>query len=100
MGDTKPAGLKSSFDLAMERMAQKGEGLAALTDEQKSALAEIGARAKAKIAEIEILFSKKLAEAQGGENAEALAKVEEEKRVAIGRVKDREAEERRKVRGA
>lgn len=100
MADTKETGLKSAFDLAMERMAQKGEGLTTLSDDQKAALADVGARAKAKIAEIEILFAKKLAEAQAANDAEKLAKVEEEKRIAIGRVRDREVEERRKVRGA
>ena len=42
-------------------MAQRGEGLSALSAEQKAALAEIGTRAKAKLAEVEILFAKTLA---------------------------------------
>ena len=100
MADSKQAGLKSAFDLAMERMSQKGEGLATLSDDQKAALADVSARAKAKIAEIEILFAKKLAEAQAANDADKLAKIEEEKRIAIGRAKDRETEDRRKVRGA
>jgi hypothetical protein len=51
-------GLKSSFDLAMERMAKRGEGIASLTAEQKAALADISAKAKAKIAEVEIMYGK------------------------------------------
>ncbi len=100
MGDTKKAAIKSAFDLAMERMAQRGEGLVNLDDGQKKALADIGARAKAKIAEIEILFAKSLAQAQASNDAEKIAKVEEEKRTAIARVRATEEEERRRVRGA
>ena len=40
---SKDGGLKSSFDLAMERMAQRGESITTLSDEKKAALAEISA---------------------------------------------------------
>lgn len=96
--NAKTSGLKSAFDLAMERMARQGEGLATLSEEQKKELAEIGTRTKAKIAEVEIMYDKKLAELRAGSDAEALAKVEEEKRTAIARLRDREADERRKIR--
>jgi hypothetical protein len=99
MADDKQSGLKSSFDLAMERMARRGETIAALSDEQKQALAEIGSRAKAKIAEVEILYGKKLAEAQAANNAETMTKIEDEKRLEISRIKAREEDERRKARG-
>ena len=98
MAETKQAGLKSSFDLAMERMARRGESMATLTDEKKAALAEIGRRTTAKIAEVEILFDKKLAEAKAGNDAEKTAKLEEEKRTEIRRIQSRDEDERRKVR--
>ena len=98
MAEPKQAGLKSSFDLAMERMAQRGEAITALSDEKKAALAEISRRAKAKIAEVEILFDKKLNEARAANDAEKTAKLEEEKRGEIRRIQSREDDERRKVR--
>jgi hypothetical protein len=91
-------GLKSSFDLAMERMAKRGEGIASLTAEQKAALADISAKAKAKIAEVEIMYGKKLAEVRAGGDAEKIAAVEGEMRVEVARIKEREETERRKIR--
>lgn len=91
-------GLKSSFDLAMERLARKGEVLSSLTDDQKAALADVAARSKAKIAEVEILYGKKLAEAQAAGDAEKAGKIEEERRLEIARIKEREEAERRKIR--
>ena len=38
------SGLKSAFDLAMDRMTQRGEGLSSLTGEQKEAMAEIASQ--------------------------------------------------------
>jgi hypothetical protein len=98
MAEKKQSGLKSAFDLAMDRMAQRGEGLSALSDEKKAALAEIGTRAKAKIAELEILFAKTLEKARESNDAERIAKVEAEHREAVARIRNREEEERRKVR--
>jgi len=100
MAETKQAGLKSSFDLAMERMAQRGENITTLSDEKKAALAEIGRRTKAKIAEVEILFDKKLAEVRAANDTEKTAKLEEEKRAEIRRLQSRDEEERRKARDA
>jgi hypothetical protein len=100
MAEKQQPGLKSAFDLAMERMAQRGEGLSALSPEKKAALAEIGTRAKAKIAELEILFSKTLEKARDSNDPERLAKAEAEHREAIARIRNREEDERRKVRGA
>jgi hypothetical protein len=91
-------GLKSAFDLAMERMAKRGEGIAQLTDEQKAALAEISAKAKAKLAEVEILFGKKLAEARAGGDAKKIEAIEADMRTEMARIKDREESERRKIR--
>ena len=99
MAEKQEPGLKSAFDLAMERMAQRGEGLSALSAEKKTALAEIGTRAKAKIAELEILFAKTLEKARESNDPEKIAKVEEEHREAIARIRNREDDDRRKVRG-
>ncbi len=91
-------GLKSSFDLAMERMAKRGEGITPLTAEQKAALTDISTKARAKIAEVEIMYGKKLAEVRAGGDAEKIAAVEGEMRAELARIKDREETDRRKIR--
>ena len=57
--------LKSALDLAMERLAQRDGAPARLTDAQKTALAEVDCKTKAKLAEREILGSDRLAKAGG-----------------------------------
>ena len=91
-------GLKSSLDLAMERLAKRGEGITALTEEQKQAMSEITSRTKAKIAEIEILYGKKVAEARAAGDAEKADKIEDEKRYEISRQREKEETERQRIR--
>jgi hypothetical protein len=72
---------KSAWELALEKLKQqdreRGEsGPAALSADQKKAIADIRARFQAKVAEIEILHRSNQMKAAG--DAEALAKVEEE----------------------
>jgi hypothetical protein len=52
------SGMKSAYELAMERMGGEAEEL---RDDQKAALADIDARTKARIAETEIMFDQQLA---------------------------------------
>ncbi len=92
------SGLKSAFDLAMERMAKRGEGITALTDEQKQAMSEISSRTKAKIAEIEILYGKKAGEARAAGDSAKADKIEDEKRYEIARLREKEETERSRVR--
>ncbi|HUC43881.1 MAG TPA: hypothetical protein VMR65_07585 [Candidatus Sulfotelmatobacter sp.] len=77
MTDDKP--LKSAYELAMERLKAKDreEGIEdrPLTPAQKAKIAELRRDAQAKLAEIEILHKKALAEAGG--DPEALKKLEE-----------------------
>jgi len=65
--------MKSAYELAMERLnAAEPERAKPLTGEQKTALAGIDARYKAKIAEREIFLRKALAETlERGETDEA-----------------------------
>ena len=98
MQDKKPAGLKSALDLAMERLAQKGGASAALTGEQKKALAEIDQQAQAKIAEIEILVSQRIVEAFAKGDAEAVQKLEEQKRADLETVRRRAESDKSRVR--
>ena len=50
--------MKSAYELAMERFGGEEKSL---TDEQKAAIAEVDAKMKAKIAEIEIMAEQQLA---------------------------------------
>ena len=54
--------MKSSYELAMERMGDDGE-IKPLTDEQKEKIAEIDTKYKAKIAERKIFLEKSLSDA-------------------------------------
>ena len=68
--------MKSAYELAMERLNAADPGRAKpLTGEQKTALAGIDARYKAKIAEREIFLRKALAEAKERGEAEEVEKI-------------------------
>jgi hypothetical protein len=99
MPKDETSGLKSAFDLAMERMAQRGEGMTRLSADQKTSLADLSARTKAKLAEIEIMFGKKLAEVTATGDAEKIAKVEEQMRMEKAKLQRQDEEARAKIRG-
>lgn len=56
--------MKSSYELAMERLAAKDGAEKPLTEEKKKKLAEIDEKYRAKIAEREIFLNQKLVQAQ------------------------------------
>jgi hypothetical protein len=62
--------MKSSYELAMERMG--GGDDKPLTDEQKAKIADIDSRYKAKIAERKIFLEKNLCDAQAQGNVEEI----------------------------
>ena len=70
-------GLKSSYELAMERLKKKdadaGIESVSLTDEQKAAIAEARNFYDAKIAEQEVLFQSKMRSSLDPAEREALA---------------------------
>ena len=53
------SGMKSAYELAMERLGDGSK--TSLTDEQKQLIAEIDSRMKARIAETEIMFDQQIA---------------------------------------
>src|SRR6187455_1997940 len=92
--------LKSSFDLAMDRLKARdlAEGIAEakpLTKAQKDKIAELRAAAKAKLAELEILHRKDVA---GVTDPAILAKLEENYAVDRGRAESKRDSEIEKVR--
>jgi hypothetical protein len=90
--------IKSAFDLAMERMAQRGEGMEKLSDEKKAQLAELSARTKAKTAEIEIMYAQKLAEVRASGDAEKITKVEDQMKLELRKLKESDEGERLRIR--
>ena len=88
--------LKSSLDLAMERLAQRDGAPARLTDAQKAALAEVDCKTKAKLAEREILGSDRLAKA--GDDPEKIGPIKAEQRAEIEKIKARAEEEKERIR--
>ena len=100
MTDQKDSGLKSSFDLAMERMAAKTGGITRLSDAQKKAIGEVSCKAQAKIAELEILYRDRLAAARKADDPEKekVKAVEAEFQREVERAKSREEAEKERIR--
>jgi hypothetical protein len=96
MATGKSDGLKSSFDLAMERLAAREGPLRALSAAQKSALAEIEQKTKARIAELEILYGQKVAQAADPDKAMAL---KQELQDRLARERERAEADKERVRG-
>jgi hypothetical protein len=69
--------MKSSYELAMERLA-KSDPATKLSDEQKKQLAELDSKYTAKIAEREIFLKGELAAAAAKGDAEAYAQIEKQ----------------------
>lgn len=78
-------GLKSAYELAMDRLEAKDGSHTALTDKQKTAIAEAEQKGKARIAEIEIMTQQDIAKAAG--DPEKLAVIEEHKLKDINKAK-------------
>jgi hypothetical protein len=91
--------LKSSFELAMERLKSKdlAEGVeeaAPLTKAQKNRIAELRSEAQAKLAELEILHRKNVASTS---DPATLAKIEENYAIDRARAESRRDDEIAKV---
>ena len=93
MADKDKSGLKSAFDLAMERMAAKGETLKDLSDDQKQAIADVAQRTTAKIAEAEILYQKRRSALNPETDAEKIRTVEEQHAAELRKLRRREEED-------
>jgi len=65
----KDKGMKSAYELAMERLNASGGESRALSDAQKTEIADIEKKAKAKIAELEIMHKQNLEKVMGDPQA-------------------------------
>jgi len=94
--------LKSAYELAMERLRERDreagvEERGALTEEQKRLIGEVRQKAKAKLAELEILHGKNLVGAAG--DPTKIAEIEEHYQIDRRRVDSSAEEEIAEIRG-
>ena len=91
--------MKSSYDLAMEKLAAKlPPSGPKLTKAQKASLAKLDNLFKAKIAERELDLNPKIAAARAKGDAEAAQKFEEILRAEIAKLRGKLEDEKEKVR--
>lgn len=86
--------LKSSYDLAMERLGKSLGPERKLTDAQKKQLAEIDSIYKAKIADLELSLNDRIATARAAQDAEKILELEQ--KLLAGRQKLRDECESKK----
>ncbi len=85
--------MKSSFELAMERL---GGSLKKLTEEQKKAIAEIESKYKSKIAQVQIASEDRLKKVKEDEE---LDKIMKQTASEIASLQEKCESEKKKVRG-
>ena len=88
--------MKSSYELAMERMG--GGDDKPLTDEQKAKIAEIDSKYKAQIAERKIFLEKSLTDAQAQGNEEEIELVRRQLNDEVADLEAKSEAEKDKIR--
>lgn len=91
--------MKSAYELAMERLQKKEGPLVTLSEDQKKALAEVDRQVKARVAEIEIMRDRELAEARAKADAEAVQKIAAQRADDLRRARERGEAEKDAIRG-
>lgn len=89
--------IKSSIDLIMERLAEKGQKLQALTMEQKQSIADLKRQTQAKIAEVEIFSQRELDQVK--DDPAKLEEAHDKRRKTIAEINTRAEEEKERIRG-
>ena len=90
--------LKSAYELAMARMKGEGEDAAPLSDEQKKALAEVDERARAGIAETEIMMNQRIAEARAAGDTAKTAQLELAKSETLREIREKGEADKERIR--
>ena len=88
--------MKSSYELAMERMG--GGDNKPLSDEQKAKIADIDSKYKAKIAERKIFLEKNLSDAQAQGNADEIDLIRRQLNDEIAELEAKSETEKDKIR--
>jgi len=89
--------MKSAYELAMERLEKSTPSLA-LTAEQKTQIAEIDSKFKARIAERELFLKGEIAKAQGAGNAEEAKSLQKQLVIDIRRLHEDAEGQKEKLR--
>jgi len=91
--------MKSSYELAMERLAKSDPSAAKpLTPEQKARLAEIDRVYQGKLAEREIFLKKQLDDAFAAQKADEIGKIQQQLANEKARIAEEREEEKERVR--
>jgi hypothetical protein len=90
--------MKSAYELAMERLAQKDGAVRPLTGEQKKAIHEIESQTKAKLAETEIMMDRDLAKAREAGDAAKVQTLQEQRANELRKIRERGEAEKDRVR--
>ena len=98
MSTSDEKGIKSAYELALERLGGSDTAPQALTPEQKEAIAAIDRETGAKVAEREILAKSGIQAALATGDAEAVAKLREELATDLRRIRDRGEERKEEIR--
>ncbi|MBI5396167.1 MAG: hypothetical protein HZA91_12800 [Verrucomicrobia bacterium] len=90
--------MKSSYELAMERLGKTGGPERKVTDEQKRRIAELDSVYKAKIAELEIGMEGRIAAARAAGDAEQFEKLKQQLVIERQKLRDDCEAKKEKVR--
>ena len=90
--------MKSSYELAMERLRQKDGGDRLLTPDQRAALAEIDRQLTAKLAELEIMRGQDIAAAKAAGEVEKAAELQRQLVAEIARSRSRAEADKDEIR--
>jgi len=90
--------IKSSYELALERMQAEGGEQISLTKKQKAEIADVEQDVQAKIAETDIMIKQHIMEAQGEGDVEKMQTLEEERIVKIKKIRAEGEERRQRIR--
>lgn len=96
--EKKSSEIKTAYEKALERLGAAGEPMVRLTPEQKAALAEVDARVRAKIAEVEILMDRQIAEARARADIDRVRTLTDHKQAEIRRIREEGEREKEKIR--
>ena len=100
MAKNEDGGIKSAYELAMERLEQKEGKLKPLTDEQKAAIAEADSEMQAKIAQIEITMDPQIAQVRMTGDEQQARDLEAQKAADLERARTQAEDAKKQIRNA
>jgi hypothetical protein len=98
MKEKNRSGIKSSFDLAMERLEQQSGKRPPLTEQQKKAMAEVDQEARARVAELEIMEQPERRQAEAAGDAARIQLLDERHRNEVRKIRESAEERKERIR--